>query len=122
MAAVYYLGHALEYEAGEILNGHRAVVVIDNLAYHANQSDPSHLFLVRGITIQSALLGANVIVQIGGPITEPSWSWIANQPVYVGSSGFLTQTVPTTGWLLEIGVADTATRIIIEPKIPIMRG
>jgi hypothetical protein len=122
MANLYYLGHALEYEAGEVLNGHRAIVVINNLAYHADQSNPAHLSLVRGITVQSAIAGDNVIVQIGGPVQEPSWSWTPNLPIFVGINGQLTQTPPTTGWLLEIGVADTTTKIIVEPKIPFVRN
>jgi len=105
--------------AGEIIHGHRAVLVVNGTAWHASSATLAHAPGVTGIATNSALLGGNVQVALLGVLTEPTWSWTAGLPVYVGVSGILTQTPPTSGWIREIALAIATTRLLIRPQMPI---
>lgn len=120
MSKVYYAGPAVEHTAGETLSGHRVVVVIDGEAFYASQDNPAHIHIVRGITVASALLGSLACIQIDGPLIEASWNWTPNLPLYLSTNGHLTHTPPTTGFIQQIAVADTPTRIFIDNYEPLV--
>lgn len=65
-------------------------------------------------------MGGQVTVQTYGPMEEPSWTWTPDAPIFVGLAGALTQTRPTSGFVLEIATALSATMIFIDPKPPIV--
>lgn len=72
-----------------------------------------------GITITSAAAsGETVKVVTEGKIEDPSFSFTVG-PIYLGSSGVITQTRPSSGLLVQLGVAISATQlhIRIEPAI-----
>lgn len=113
-------GQALVKTADVTLSGHRVVRATSALGVnYADNQTPSHAATVVGVTTGAALLGAAVIVQVSGEIVEPSWAWTPNLPVYCGPNGTLTQTPPSSGWLLEIGFAVAATQLFIRAKTPI---
>lgn len=109
-------GPIIEVAAGENLSGHKAVAVIASEAVHADKGTAGHRGLVRGITTGAANDGDTARVQVYGPMREPSWTWTPGLPIFVGSAGALTQTVPTSGWLQQIAVADSTTQIFIDPQ------
>ncbi len=109
-------GPIIEVAAGENLSGHKAVAVVAGEAVHADKGTPIHRGLVRGVTTGAANDGDVARVQVYGPMREPSWAWTPGLPIYVGTAGALTQSVPTSGWLQQIAVADTATQIFIDPQ------
>jgi hypothetical protein len=43
-------------------------------------------------------------------------------PLYLSINGVLTQTAPTTGFHQQVGIATTATRVLIGIKQPIILG
>lgn len=105
------------------LSGHRAVV-LNNLgeALYADNNTAVHANKFAGITQGASVQGASATLQQFGEITEPTWSWTPDQPVYLGSNGLLTQTPPvaaTAKFSLIIGVAQTATKIFVNPMPPI---
>ena len=106
--------------AGEDLSGHRAVVLVSNIAYYADSTDVSHALKVSGITTGAALTSATATIQVNGELTEPSWSW-SDGPIFIGINGQLTQTVPSSGFILEVAKAITSTKILINIKRPLMR-
>lgn len=113
---------AIALVAGEALGGHRAVYVAsDGSARHASASLPAQAVALAGITTGAAALGETASVQTAGRIVEPSWTWTPG-PVYLGESGLLTQTPPTTGAVKEIGVALAATELLIRIQLEIARG
>ena len=120
MSNVYELGTAVEYTAAIALGGHRVVAIVGNQATYADKDTSAHYATVRGITTGAVLIGNTATIQVQGPMSEPSWSWTPNEPIYLGSNGQLTQTVPTTGAIIQIAVADTATQIMIDRKMPII--
>lgn len=69
---------------------------------------------VVGITTGAISMGASGDIRTAGTMTEPSWTWTPGLPVYVADLGALTQSVPTGKWVLQIGVAETATQLVIN--------
>lgn len=114
-------GAALSRTADQALSGHR--VVRATSATGANYADPSileHRDTVLGITTGAAVSGAAVLVLSAGELAEPSWSWTPGLPIYVGNSGALTQVAPLSGWLLVVGVATSATSMVVRLHPPIV--
>ena len=120
MADVRYKGPVVEITAGENLGGHRVVIASNGEAFYADSSDADDVGLVRGITVGAANDGDLATVQVYGPMVEPSWTWTPDLPIYFTSSGVLTQTLPTSGFLQQVAVAETATKIFIDLQIPIV--
>ncbi len=118
MADVRQQGPIVEATAGASLGGHRVVAIIGGVAVYADKDTPSHRGAVRGITTQAVSNGGTTRVQVLGPMVEPSFAFAAG-PVYVGSNGSLTQTVPTTGFLQQVAYAETATNIFVDPQPPV---
>lgn len=109
--------------AAAALSGHRAVVpTAGGSVEYADKTNSAHAHLRPGITTGAALTGAPVTVVMRGEITEPTWSWTPLAPIYLGLTGLLTQTAPTApgaAFLLEVGVALSATSILVDPQFPI---
>jgi hypothetical protein len=113
-------GVVIQCAAGEALGGHRVVVLnADAEAVYASNAVPEHLHKVLGLTTGAVLLGATATVQTGGEMTEPSWSWTLDAPIFLGTSGLLTQTPPVSGFLLVVAFPVTATKIFIKLREPL---
>lgn len=111
--------HILTYPAGEILSGHRMVVLNDGEAFYADSTILNHANRVVGMTTGAAMLGADVPIHTEGEITEPSWNWTLDVPVWLGLTGLLTQVVPTSGFSLIIGFPLSAVKLFISIREPI---
>lgn len=100
------------------------VVFIDFLReiHHANGSVPAEVEAVFGITTQAGSPGDQVLVITGGEYAESTWNWTPGAPLYLGENGFLTETPPNTGVLLQVAVAVSATNIVFKPSPPIYTG
>lgn len=100
--------------AAEALSGHRAVLLDSNgqAAYPkiANAADGEQIV---GVTTGAASLGATASIRTAGEMDESTWAWNRG-PVFAGNDGVLTQTPPAGQWLRQIGVAVTATKVIID--------
>lgn len=111
----------IESIAGVDLSGHRMVVLnADNKAIYADNTEPSHTNKVLGMTIGSALTDTAVFVLNRGKLEEPSWNWTLDLPIFLSTSGNLTQTPPTTGFSLKVGFPITATSAYISIGIPLI--
>lgn len=106
-----------EIVAGEVLGGHRVVTIgADGLAYYADNATSPVPNGALWVTVGAALAGELVQVVTFGPITEPSWNWIPNRPVFLGTNGMLTQTAPTGPgrFLARVGVARAVDTLHVE--------
>ena len=108
-------------EAASTIHGRRAVCADGGTVYHPNLSTPSDSIKIVGISTQAASTGSNVPVQVSGRMTNPTWSWAAG-PVYSDDAGVLTQTAPSTGWVVQVGRALTSTTIEIDVLITLLRS
>lgn len=105
------------YTADGALSGHRVVRASGAGAVaYADSANVAHATTVLGITTGAAADGDPVTIQAGGPISEPSWAWTPDQPVYCGGNGQLTQVAPVAGFVLVVGVAVSATEIFVGIK------
>lgn len=99
------------------IGGHRGVSVDhDGMAAYADKgSSPDCI----GISTGAAEADAALVVQTAGEMSEPGWSWAPGAPVYLGDAGVMTQTAPTTGHLVQIGVATATNRLLLNISEPI---
>lgn len=109
--------HLLTITAAEPLGGHR-VATVGGL--YADSSNPAHAYAVAGITLQAVSTGATVDAQYIGELTESSWNWTPDEPVFLGSAGMLTQAAPDVGFILQIGIPTTSTTLLIDIQQPLI--
>lgn len=115
----------IEKVAGMDLGGHRIVVITtDGHAIYADSHTLAHAHKVIGITTESASTGSLVRIQLSGLLTEPSWSWTLDEPLWAAANGMLTQTPPdsSTGDAFSqiVGTPIAATAAIISIQQPIV--
>ena len=85
----------------------------------ADKDTVSHQDKLLGVTITSAAgSGEEVTVVTEGKIDDPSFSFTPG-PIWLGNSGLLTQTKPTTGLLVQMAVAISATLIMVNIQMAI---
>lgn len=110
----------VEFPAAVPLGGNRVVRVLAGEAAYADHTTVADANLVLGITRGAVVAGALAQIQTGGLMTEPSWAWTPDAPVFVGPVGTLTQVPPTAGFNLIVGVATSPTQIFIGARMPIV--
>ena len=100
-------------EAGEGLG--RSVPVYqrpNGKAYAASSGDATTREII-GLTAAPADAGELVSVVYRGEVSWSDWNWIPGLPVYVGLSGALVQTPPTSGQHLIVGHAVSSDTILL---------
>jgi hypothetical protein len=109
------------FTASGAIGGHRAVVISSAGAVgYADNTLPDHANAVVGITLGAAADGDDIQVQDSGEITEPSWNWMLQQPVFLSTNGLLTQTCPTSGFVLVIGTPTASDTLLVSIKQPFL--
>lgn len=69
---------------------------------------------ILGVTLTSTdASGGDIKVLSEGANTDASYSFVPG-PIWLGNSGELTQVRPTTGLLVQIAIAVTATQIYVD--------
>ncbi|MDD2885282.1 MAG: hypothetical protein PHT48_09590 [Dechloromonas sp.] len=111
----------LQLEAGENLGGQRAVIVSAGTAVYADNTNLNHANKAVGITAAAFNTGVTGNVQSGGELTGLS-GLTAGMPIYLSTSGTLTQTTPTGGFIQQLGIAVSATSMLIEIQPSIVTG
>jgi len=115
------VSNVMEYVADGALGGHRIVrATTAGKVGYVDPSDPDQAHAALGLTTGAVADGALASVQFAGPISEPSWAWAPNLPVFVGAAGVPTQTPPSSGFHATVGVAVSATSMVIQLKSPIV--
>lgn len=104
------------YIAGEALGGHRGIVIDNNIAYHADNTNLNHINKPIGISSNSSSLGGNVTVVFFGELEEVSWNWDITKPIFIGTNGLLTQIPTISGFSCIIATPITTTKIFIEKQ------
>jgi hypothetical protein len=91
--------------AGQALSGHRVIALDANgLAVYADNTSPLALSAV-GFSSGAAELGSAFSLVSSGSLEYPPADLTPDQPVFLSTEGFITQTPPQTHWLRAIGVA-----------------
>jgi hypothetical protein len=106
---------------GEGIGGNRVVIFdADGKLYYANQSDPTHANKIAGVTLQAGIADSVITCQSSGQMDEAGWTWDVSKPVYLADNGLMTQVLPTSGFIIVIGMPITATSLLIRIHMPIM--
>lgn len=87
------------------------IVTSDGLV--ANTATPAHRLKILGMAFQDTAAAAQGNAQLFGEIDNPAWTWTPHAAVFLNGT-VLSQTAPTSGWSMIVGVAILATRIIIR--------
>jgi hypothetical protein len=106
--------------AGQNLSGQRVVRDTETGALYADHNTISHAAQIAGITLGAVLAGGLATVRHHGEIDESSWSWTPGATLFLGSSGQITESIPTSGFNLRVGYAVTATRMYVLIGEPIL--
>jgi hypothetical protein len=102
---------SIDMVAAVPIGGQRAVSV--GGIYADQNTSPE----VVGISTAAYGVGQLMALRDSGLLSEPSWNWTPNQPIYLGTAGLLSQVAPTSGYVVHIGIATSAVqiRIAIQP-------
>ena len=103
----------VQYPAASVLSGDRAVIIEGDVAVYADNTVQGHAGAVLGVTTGGVASGATATIQTYGPMTDSAWSWTPDLPIWLGTAGYLTQTVPSSGFLLRVGYAIDATTMMV---------
>ena len=112
-------GSTLSYPAGEVLSGHRMVVLENGELFYASKDVAAHATKVLGMTVGATMQSEIAEVQTGGEIVEPSWAWTLDVPVWLSVNGLLSQVPPTSGFSLIIGFPISSTKLLIRISEPL---
>jgi hypothetical protein len=116
VADVTYNAIATTETAGEDIPGIRVVKLVSGQIMLADPGDVTEANAVIGVTAGSVTSGNTVKVIRYGPMSDGSWSFTANEKLYLGSSGAITHSVPSSGEVVEIGYAKTSSEIFVNPS------
>lgn len=107
------------------ISGHRVVMfdrVTGALAY-ASCKVASDSTRALGISSNAAGIGGSVVIRTTGEMSEPSWAWSPDLPIFLGADGVLTQVEPSAAsgdqFSLVVGIALTPTRIFVRLGAPL---
>jgi hypothetical protein len=109
----------LEYPVAYAMSGHRIVVLNESQqAIYASNAVPAHATKILGMTTEAVISG-DIRIQNGGVLTEPSWTWTLDIPIWLGVDGLMTQTAPVSGFSLIVGFPISSTSMFIDIREPI---
>ena len=106
------------------LEANRIVAISDNNQYvYASNADQALVYAVIGVTERAIPAGVTFQPRRTLIVTNPAWAWDATIPVFLGTSGLPTQTLPEAGnYLLSAGDAVTPTTVAFAFGTPILLG
>jgi len=118
------LGDAVTTATASINLSALRAVILDNAGQfaYADSGTPSHAYRVAGILPYAIPQGAEGVAYRLGEISDAVWNWTRGSPIYLGANGQLTQTPPTTGFLLVLAQPVSPTVINLQLPSPIFLG
>ena len=107
-----------QVQAGEALGGHRAVVIEAGKAMYASKDNPLHANRVVGITSGAAALNDLVTIYSYGEL-DGFAGLTPDDKLYVQDTGIISNLLPTTGFIQQIGISFSATKalILFQPSL-----
>ena len=116
-------GTAFPTTAGEEIQAYDAVYVENDLAFIASNDDSLHFLSFAGLAAVGASITDPIDIITDGLAVNPAWSWTANQEVFLGTNGQLTQTPPdpiSSNYRIVVGEVVASDRIIVRISEPIL--
>lgn len=116
-------GSGFTTTAGETIAAYDAVYVENDLAFLASNDDNLHFLSFAGLAAVGASITDPIDIITSGLAVNPAWSWIANQEVFLGTNGQLTQIPPTpisSNYRIVVGEVVAPDRLIVRISEPIL--
>lgn len=89
----------------------------DGRVAHADKNSETQVMAFVGISeAAAAASGDPVNIRTAGVMVDAAWSWTTGEAIFLGVDGALSHTAPTSGFLLRVGTALSATSIFIRPE------
>lgn len=107
--------------AGETLSALVCVYERDGVVKKLDYRDSENIHYLLGITVTAAASGSTVMVQRIGQISDDWWSLTVGR-IYLGVNGAISNTAPTTGYDVLLGMATTPKSITLNIQDPIELG
>lgn len=109
------------YIAGVDIGSNRGIVLDNLTAIYADNTITSQAGKFIGISINAVTQGSNVIIQTSGEIDGFS-GLTPNSKIYLQANGVLTSTIPTSGFIQQVGIALSTTKLLIniQPSLVII--
>lgn len=85
----------------------------------ADSSNLGHRNKIVGLADENINNGFSGQVRTGGKITNPLWSWVAGDRIFLNGSS-LSTVAPSTGFSVQIGVAASSDTVNIEVQPSIL--
>ena len=98
------------------IGGNRAITSSNSYAAYADNTDETTYCV--GLSMGAVSSGADVTLQSGGKMVVSGVGWTESLPVFVSTNGTLTQIVPVTGYVQQVGIAFDSETLIIEISEP----
>lgn len=93
------------YTAGEVISGGKALIMdTDTKVYNMDITNGYHYDKYIGIAAQAAIANDPVKVVTQGKTDVLGSGWIAGNPYYISSTGYLSNTPPVVGFTKQVGV------------------
>jgi hypothetical protein len=109
-------GSEANYDSSLTLSSLRVVKQVDSVVSYSSSDDDNSSYTTIGITRTA---GTTVIVVKTGEIVDPSFSFTVNEPLFLNTNGFFSHTAPSTGFILQVGVALSATKMLVDIGEPL---
>jgi hypothetical protein len=90
-----------------------AFTVVTIAGVPASSNNLAHVNKIAGVLTTSVPEGYEVDAVAEGEVTNPSWTWDAGMVLYLNGTT-ISQTPPTTGFVVKIGQALTTTMIYVH--------
>jgi hypothetical protein len=100
------------------------IVYITSLgtALAASNANPTHMGRVIGMTVEAISESETGLVRRIGRIENESWSLIPGTPYFLGEGGEIINTVPESGFIQYVGVAESIHVLALSLGIPVKRN
>lgn len=105
-----------------IVEGYAVKVNALNQLERCSATNLAHLNTLIGLAKQTGNIGNVIAVSEDEYMTNTSWAWQPDKPVFLGIDGTLTQSLIGVVFVQQVGVALTPTKIVIRISQPIKRA
>lgn len=113
----------VNYPCGEmIVEGYAVKLNALNQLERCSAFNATHLNTLIGLAKQTGNIGNVIAVAEDEYMTNTSWAWQPDKPVFLGTDGTLTQSLIGVVFVQQVGVALTPTKIVIRISQPIRRA
>lgn len=107
---------------GETISALKVVYINNSKVYIASSGEVSQSFKIFGIAITTADVDEFGYIQRIGEMSDNSWNWNVSKPIFLGENGSLTQIPPTTGFVCQVAIPVSNTKIIVSIKLEVLKG